>query len=104
MEELINRGRDLTGPKVYIYEGYKIEVSESFIYEVCINKYWKNGYCLLNRILLKSSKPLKSTNTYKYIDTGIIEREIHLISAPYTFIKEKNLPIYNNIKRKIKKK
>lgn len=90
----------------YVYNGDRIEISPSFIYEVCINKYWKCGFCVLGSKLYKSNRLLrvKHKSIFKYYKNYVIEKEISLVGAPIGFIKENNLPIYHlNNKRKCKK-
>lgn len=95
-------------PKTYMYNDFRIEVLPYFLYEVCINKYWKWGFCILRRKFFKSDRLLhiKHFNIFKYYKDYIIEKEISLIGAPYEFIRENNLPAYepNVKKKKFKKK
>lgn len=92
-----------SGSKLYNYNGILVEPLSTFIYEITINKYWKNGYCLLGRKLYKADKLLnisKDRIIMKYNDYTI-EKEISLIGVPQEFIDEMNLPIY--ISKQIKK-
>ena len=84
----------------YIYNNYDIEILPYFLYEVCINKYWKNGFCLLGHKYFKTDKPLniKKTSIYKKYKDYLIEKEIILMSAPYEYI------LKNNLQRRIIKK
>lgn len=89
--------------KTYLYKGYRVEVSSCFLYEVCINKYWKWGFCMLGNKFFKSDKLLRIKNTkiLKYYKDYIIEKEISLIGVPYKFVIENNLPKFElNIKKK----
>lgn len=93
--------------KTYVYEGNRIEVLPYFLYEVCINKYWKNGFCVLGSRFLRTDKLLhiKHGNLLRNYGDCIIEKEISLIGAPYEFIRENNLPVYElNVKNKKLKK
>lgn len=98
MEEPISPKKDPIGQEseYYLYKGDKIEVFESFLYEVSIHKYWKSGYCLLGSKLFKSDKLLnvKVPHKYKYFKDYIIMKEISLVAAPYKFIRDMKLPIY----------
>ena len=84
------------------HSGPKVEELPYFLYEICINKYWKYGYCVLGNRFLKTSKPLpiKQTNKFEYRKDYIIEKEISLVGAPCEFIKENNLPMYIKNKEK----
>lgn len=100
--------KDLSGYKTYIYNDSRIEELPYFLYEICINKYWKGGFCVLESRYFKTDEILhiKHKNLFKYYKDYIIAKEISLIGVPYEFIQENNLPIYqpNIKKRKIKKK
>ena len=104
------RMKDRSGqePKTYVYDGSRIEVLPYFLYEVCINKYWKYGFCVLGSRFFKTDKLLhiKHKNLLKCYKDHTIEKEIFLVGAPYEFIRENNLPVYEpNIKnKKVKKK
>lgn len=97
-------GRDV---KTYIYEGFRLEVLPYFLYEVCIDKYWKGGFCILESKFFKSDKLLKikTFNKFKYEKDFLIEKSITMLGAPYSFIREHNLSEYqlNNKKKKLKK-
>lgn len=87
---------DPSGNKLYDYNGILVEPLSTFIYEITINKYWKNGYCQLGRKLYKSDRLLNISNNsivIKYNDYTI-EKEISLIGVPQEFINEMNLPLY----------
>lgn len=88
-----------TEPKYYVYEEQRIGVFPYFVYEVCLYKYWKNGFCVLGSKFYKSSKLLdiKKQREYKRFKEYIIEREITLVAAPYDFIRENDLPEYEPI-------
>lgn len=88
-------------PKIYIYEGVKIEALPYFLYEVCIYRYWNSGFCVLGSRFFKSDKPLniKCPSKFKQFDGYTIEKEISLIGAPYQFIKERNLSEYKPISK-----
>ena len=94
-------------PKTYVYDGSRIEVLPYFLYEVCIIKYWKYGFCVLGSRFFKTDKLLhiKHKNVLKYYKDYTIEKEIFLVGAPYEFIRENNLPVYKpNVKKKKFKK
>ena len=101
MEKLISPGKGHSGQesKSYVYDGIRIEVSEFFLYEVSLHKYWKNGYCSLGSKLFKSDKLLniRCPRVYKRFKEYTIEKEISLIAAPQEFIIEMGLPVYENI-------
>ena len=107
MEKLISRRKGLSGinKQLYIFNSRVIEQSTHFIYRVVFHKYWSNGYCLLGDKFFKSDKLLciKTDNEFRYFKGYIIRKEIVLIGAPYEFIRDNNLPLYNKIKN-IKKK
>ena len=65
MEQLISHMKDPSGDEFYLYEENGIKEYDSFIYEVSLHKYWKNGYCLLGIKLYKSNKfiPTKTSNS-----------------------------------------
>ena len=86
-------------PKYYVYEEQRIGVFPYFVYEVCLYKYWKNGFCMLGSKFYKSSKLLdiKKQREYKRFKEYMIEREITLVAAPYDFIRENDLPEYEPI-------
>lgn len=103
------RMKDRSGqePKTYVYDGSRIEVLPYFLYEVCINKYWKWGFCVLGSRFFKTDRLLhiKCRNALKYYKDYVIEKEISLIGAPYEFIRENNLPVYEpNVKKKKSRK
>ena len=52
------RMKDRSGqePKTYVYDGSRIEVLPYFLYEVCINKYWKWGFCVLGSRFFKTDR------------------------------------------------
>lgn len=87
---------------LYIYDDYIIETHSNFIYEININKYWKNGFSSLGSKFVKSDKLLNLKNKRKFIkyDDYFIEKEITLIGAPLKFIKEYNLQEYIPKKKK----
>ena len=89
-------------PVTYRFENSQIEVLPYFLYEVSVDKLWKNGFCCLKSRYFKSNKFLKvKGEEIKYFDGYSIVRSIILLGTPYSFIKEHNLPIY---KLKDKKK
>lgn len=106
MAKHILQTNDLSGTKYYIYNDQKIEIFSCFIYEVCLYKYWKNGFCILSSKFYKSDKLLniKKWRKYKYFKEYMLVQEIILVAAPYNFIKENNLPEYKPIIKKSKKK
>ena len=99
MEEPTNIGNGPSGRDFYLYKDNGIVEYNSFIYEVSLHKYWKNGYCLLGTKLFKSNKfiDVKKTHIYKKFKDYMIEKDIILIAAPYEFIREKNLKVYKPI-------
>lgn len=88
-------------PKIYIYEGIKIEVLPYFLYEVCIYKHWDTGSCMLGSRFFKSDKLLniKCSNKFKRFSGYTIEKELTLMGAPYQFIRERNLSEYKPISK-----
>lgn len=93
----MRRTKDRSGakPVTYRFEGSQIEVLPYFLYEVSIDKLWKNGFCNLKSRYFKSDKFLKVRLTEeKHYDGYSIVRSVTLLGAPYSFIKERNLPIY----------
>lgn len=104
MEQLISHMKDPSGDEFYLYEENGIKEYDSFIYEVSLHKYWKNGYCLLGIKLYKSNKFIPTNRICKKYKDYTIEKDIILIAAPYKFIKEKNLPIYKVNPKKAKSK
>lgn len=94
----MGRMKDHSGikPATYRFEGSQIEVLPYFLYEVSIDKRWKNGFCNLKSRYFKADKFLKVclTEEVKYYDEYSIVRSVTLLGAPYSFIKERNLPIY----------
>lgn len=103
-----NKGPSGQDIKTYTYKGFRLEILPYFLYEICINKYWKGGFCTLESKFLKSDKPLKVKvfNQFKYGESFLIEKSITMLGAPYSFIRENNLPEFqlNNKKKKLKKK
>lgn len=100
------RTKDRSGSKpTYRFENGQIEVLPYFLYEVSVDKLWKNGFCCLKSRFFKSDKFLKIKNTeeIKYFDGYSIVRSITLLGAPYSFIKEHNLPIYKLYSKNNKK-
>lgn len=101
MGKHIAQMNDLSGSEqFYEYNKELVEISNTFIYEISLHKYWKNGYCLLGCKFFKSDKllPIKNNSIYKKYNGYLIEKEITLIKVPKDFINE--LEIY---KPKIKK-
>lgn len=99
MEKLINQKNDLTGSL--------IKPCSYYAYEICIYKYWKNGFCLLDSKYIKSDRPLniKHSNMYSRHNGYLIEKSIELVGAPSGFIIENNLFIGEpTIKHKKSKK
>lgn len=86
---------------LYVYEGSTIEKLPYFLYEVSINKYWKNGYSQIKSRFFKSNKFIRFRKAVKRNNT-VIEKEITLLGAPESFIKEYNLSIYQPKKKKKK--
>lgn len=93
----MGRTKDRSGhkPVTYRFENSQIEVLPYYLYEVSVDKLWKNGFCCLKSRFFKSNKFLNIKDTeVKYYDGYSIVRSITLMGAPYSFIKERNLPIY----------
>lgn len=101
MDEPINplKGHSGQENKSYVFNGLRIEVLPYFLYEVSLHKYWKNGYCLLGTRYFRSDSLLaiKKDRKYKKCKDYIVEKEICLLGAPYGFIRENNLPVYEPI-------
>lgn len=97
------RTKDHSGIKTYVYKEFQVEELPYFLYEISINKYWKNGFCVLGHKFLKSSKLLdiKQNNIFKRYKDYIIEKGISILGVPYDFIRENNLSIYE--KKNVKK-
>lgn len=106
MERLMNRTKDPSGQEseVYVYNGFCIEKMPYFLYEVCINKFWRGGFCTLGNSFFKSNRPFRTISKFEYFDNYIIEKEATLLGAPEWFIKECHLPVYKNVKTKKLKK
>lgn len=88
--------------KTYRFEGGQIEVLPYFLYEVSIDKVWKNGFCNLKNRFFKSDRFLRVVLTEdirRYNEYSIV-RSVTLLGAPYGFIKENNLPIYKLYSKK----
>ena len=83
-------------PKTYRFEGGQIESLPYFLYEVSVDKHWKNGFCNLKSRYFKSDRFLRVvlTEEIKRYDGYDIVRSVTLLGAPLNFIKEHNLPIY----------
>lgn len=108
MEGHMPRTKDHSGqePETYVYEEFRVQEFPYFVYKICINKYWKYGFCELSSKFIKTDKPLtiKCRNILKYYKNYTIEKEIYPIGVPYTFIKENNLSVYKPIiKKKFRK-
>lgn len=92
------RTKDLSGRELITYRlgNSQILVLPYFLYEVSVDKYWKNGFCNLKNRYFKSDKFLKINHTVeiKRCEEYNVVRNISLLGAPYNFIKEHNLPIY----------
>lgn len=90
----------------YEYENGLVKIYPEFIYEVCLYKYWKNGYCQLGSKLYKSNHLLhiKDNNIINKYLGFFIEKEISLIGVPKEFIEECKLKQYKPIIKKHKKK
>lgn len=106
MAKPILQTKDHSGIKYYIYKEQKIVEFPYFIYELCVYKYWKNGFCILSTKFYKSDDLLniKKQRKYKYFKEYMIEEEITLVAAPYNFIRENNLPEYKPKVKKSRKK
>ena len=96
MGKRTSQTNDHSGSKFYEYEGGLVELLPTFMYEVTLNKYWKNGFCQLGSKLYKADRLLHIKNNYivtKY-EGYRIEKEISLIGVPQEFIDEMNLSPY----------
>lgn len=103
MGKLTNQTKDLSGDK-YEFEKYTVEISPTFIYEVSLHKYWKNGYCFLGNKLYSSNKLLNTKdNVVTKFDNYFISKEINLIGVPKKFIEDNNLKLYKPFIKKLKK-
>lgn len=102
---LQTKDRSGNKPKTYRFDGSQIEVLPYFLYEVCAYKLWKNGACMLKSRFFKSKTFLhiKNTEEFKTRDGYTIVRSIELLGAPYSFIKERKLPVYK-LNNKVQKK
>ena len=100
----MSRTKDRSGskPVTYRFEGSQIEVLPYFLYEVNVDKLWRNGFCNLKSRYFKSDRFLKivKTEETKQFDGYKIVRSVILLGAPYSFIKERNLPIYKLYSKK----
>ena len=88
----------------YRYENTQIEVFPFFLYEVSLWVRWKNGCAILGSKFIKSNKLISKVVKSKKMKSYTIEKDITLIGAPLEFIQSENLPPYELIKRKAKKK
>lgn len=107
MEKRTHQVSDHSGSKFYEYEGGLVELLPTFMYEVTLNKYWNNGYCLLGSKSYKADRLLHLKNNCiitKY-DGYLIEKEVSLVGVPQEFVDEMNLPLYvSKPNKKLKKK
>lgn len=96
MGKHINHPKDHSGFNQYIYNGYRVNKTSYFLYEVSIDKYWSNGYSSLGNRYFKSDKLLKFKNPskVKYFNDYSIRKNITLIGVPITFIQENKLKLY----------
>lgn len=96
MEKRTDQTNDHSGSKYYEYEGVPVELLPTFMYEVTLSKYWKNGYCHLGSRLYKANKLLhiKHNCIVTKFDGYNIEKEISLIGVPQEFVDEMNLSLY----------
>lgn len=85
--------------KLYVYEEALVQIAPCFIYEVCVYKYWKSGFCLLGSKFIKSNHLLtiKHHNIYKKYLGYFIEKEIYLVGVPKEFVLKNNLTEYTPI-------
>lgn len=108
MGRRIVQEKDLSGDKkeFYVWDGSLVEPLPYFMYEVCAYKYWKNGFCILGSRLFKSDRLLniKHPRKYERHDGYLIEKTVDLVGAPYGFIREMNLPVYERITKHKKSK
>ena len=91
---------NLTG-KWFIYKDNIVELNPTFVYELTIYKYWKNGVSIEGSKLYLSDKLLRVKNrlvTKKY-DDYTIEQDIALIGVPIEFIKENKLKQFLKVKK-----
>lgn len=89
----------------YDLNGKPIELSDSYIYEVNLGKYWKNGYSTLGTKYYTAINPLhfKKTCSIEKFDDYQIIKEITLIGVPMEYIKRKKLKVYDPNKKRKKK-
>lgn len=72
------------------HTGINLEIMPCFVYEVSINKYWKNGFCVLANKFYKSDKLIEVPDKIRHYDDYIIIREVILLGAPEKFVKKWN--------------
>lgn len=106
MEKHINQKKDHSGDKYYMYNGFRVRESQKFLYEICINLYWKSGFCILENKIFQTDKLLniKKYSISKRYKNYIVKKELSIIGVPKEFIDENNLPIYELNTKKHKKK
>lgn len=94
-----------SGSKFYEYEGEPVELLPTFMYEVTLSKYWKNGFCQLGSKFYKAVRLLHIKNTciIKKYNDYYIEKKINLIGIPQEFVDEMNLSLYTSNKKSKKK-
>lgn len=87
---------DPSGNKYYEYEGVPVELLPTFVYEVTLSKYWKNGYCQLGSKFYRANRLLHIKNNciVTKFDGYNIEKAISLIGVPQEFVDEMNLSLY----------
>lgn len=106
MEKLTAQTKGLSGnnQELYLWDNSLITPCNYFIYEVCIYKYWRFGFCQFGSKYFKSDILLNIKYNNKYYRHGsyLLEKTIELIGAPIEFIKGNDLPKYKPI-LKIKK-
>lgn len=87
----------LSGSKEwYEYKDGLVKLFPTFIYEVSLHKYWKNGYSLLGSKYYKTNKLLSLKHDHistKFKDC-ILDKKIELIGVPIEFINEFQLKVY----------
>ena len=86
----------------YDLNGKPVELSDCYIYEVNLGKYWKQGYSTLGTKYYKTFNLLhfKRTCTIEKYEGYQIIKEITLIGVPMDYIKRKKLKVYTPKKKK----
>lgn len=97
MVKHILQAKDPSGDN-FLYESEYglVKIYSSFIYEVCLYKHWKNGYCQLDSKFYKSDHILhiKKNRVITKYKNFFLEKEIILVGVPKEFIDENQLKVY----------